>query len=113
MRKLLFISLIILCQLSCAEKEIEIPGNVLSKKEMTALLTDIHISQASVGIKSRTDSSGFTMKDYIPVLLKRHNTERGTFIRSLKFYSENPDILQQVYDSVITGLSKIQGEAEK
>ena len=98
---------------SCAEKEISIPENVLKQKEMTSILTDVHIAQAALIGKVRNDSSAYSMNDYLTYILKQHNTQKKDFLISLKFYSDHPEILQQVYDSVITGLSRMEAGTEK
>jgi hypothetical protein len=79
---------------------------------MTAILSDLHIAQASLATVATTDSSAYTMKQYLDYILKSHHTTNEKYMQSLKFYSANPGILQEVYDSVITNLSRIQGEAE-
>ncbi len=107
-----FLSVIILFT-ACSKKEVTIPENILKQKEMTAVLTDIHIAQAAIGNKLYNDSSNYKMNDYLAYILKQHKIEREVFLMSLKFYSANPEILHEVYDSVITTLSKTQGEAEK
>ena len=113
MKKIVLFLCITIFQSSCAEKEISIPDDVMKQKEMTAILTDVHIAQASLTSRIPIDSSSFSMNDYLNTILKNHKTKREDFLRSLKFYSDNPEILEQVYDSVITGLSRMEASAEK
>jgi Domain of unknown function (DUF4296) len=111
MRKIISIifSLTILL-VACSEKPVTIPEDVIKQKEMAGILTDIHLAQSAIGELSRTDSSTYTMKDYLAFILKQHNVKKEDLLRSLKFYSEQPEILGQVYDSVITRLSRLEGE---
>ena len=95
------------------EKEISIPDNVLKQKEMTSILTDVQIAQASLNSKARSDTSAQSMNEYIFNIMKKHNTTKQEFLISLKFYTDHPEILQQVYDSVITGLSRMEAGVEK
>jgi hypothetical protein len=104
----------ILCLIfSCARKKIEVPKDIIQQKEMTAILSDIHIAQAAIGNTVNIDSSDYTMNDYLKNILKDHQTSREEFMNSLKFYSNNPELLQEVYDSVLTSLSKIEAGLEK
>jgi len=45
-------------------------------------------------------------------VLKDHKVTREKFLESLKFYTDNPALLEEVYDSVITELSRLQAESE-
>ncbi len=97
---------------ACTKKEVVIPDDVLKQKEMTAILTDVHIAQSAIGNAITTDSSKYTMADYLEYILADHQTTKKEFTASLKFYSDHPEMLQAVYDSVITGLSKIEAGLE-
>jgi hypothetical protein len=113
MKKYFFLLAFTFFIFSCSEKQVTIPDDVIKEKEMTAILTDVHIAQAALSNKSQTDSSSYKITDYVNEILKDHNISQEDFTRSLKFYSENPEILQQVYDSVITGLSRIEAGVER
>ncbi len=52
------------------------------------------------------------MSDYTALILKQHKVSKTDFLASLKFYSENPELLKQIYDSIITNLTKMEGELE-
>jgi hypothetical protein len=101
---------IIILFTACSEEPVSIPDDVIKQKEMAVILTDIHLAQSAIGDLSRTDSVTFTMKDYLAYILKRNHVKKEDLLRSLKFYSEQPEILGQVYDSVITRLSRLEGE---
>jgi hypothetical protein len=97
---------------SCSEKPVEIPADVINRDEMASILTDISLAQASYSVRVHADSVKYKMSDYVNQVLIQHSTEKDKFLLSLKFYGEHPEVLQQVYDSVITNLSKLQGETE-
>jgi len=97
---------------ACAEKEITIPADVLKQKEMTAILSDVHIAQSAIGNAMSTDSSGYTLADYLDFILENHHASKKQFVSSLEFYSNHPEMLQEIYDSVLTGLSKIEAGLE-
>ena len=95
------------------EKEISIPENILKQKEMSSLLTDIHIAQSAINNKIVIDSLNYTFNDYLNYILKQHKIQKKDFLSSLKFYSEHPDILQEVYDSVLISISRMEAATEK
>jgi hypothetical protein len=97
---------------SCSKKEVVIPENVLKQKEMSSVLADIHVAQAVFNNKSYNDSTTYTVNDYLDYILKQNGVGKDTFMQSMKFYSEHPEMLLEVYDSVLTSLSRLQGEVE-
>lgn len=113
MKNIFCISLLISLFVSCGKKEASIPPEVLNQMEMTAILTDIHLAQAAVNNSGRIDSTSYFISDYVEYILKEHNTTKDKLSASLKFYSDNPGMLQVVYDSVLTSLSKLESELEK
>lgn len=113
MKKIIFFISTAFIISSCMEKEINIPENVLKQNEMSSILTDIHIAQSAVNNKIVTDSMNYTFNDYLNYILKQRKIKKEDFLSSLKFYSEHPDILQEVYDSVLTSLSRMEASTEK
>jgi hypothetical protein len=112
MKKLLTIFFITLTFFACSKKKSDIPVEVLSMKDMQMLLTDIHLAQSAATIQVLSDSSIYNSKEYVNYVLKDHKVTREKFLASMKFYTENPELLEEVYDSVITELSRLQGESE-
>lgn len=111
MKKIIFL-IVITLMISCGKKKTEVPATIISMQEMKVVLTDIHLAQAAAGNGAVVDSSVFNNKEYLEYILKSHQIKRAEFIKSLNFYSANPELLQEVYDSVLVDLSKIQSESE-
>jgi hypothetical protein len=44
--------------------------------------------------------------DYVELVLRKNKIERKQFLESLKFYSNNPEILSVIYDSVLVQLNR-------
>jgi hypothetical protein len=96
---LVFASLI-----ACSRKPMVVPDDILAEKEMTELLTDLHLMQSSLNERMKEKPAG-THDDYFELLLRKHKVTRENFLKSLKFYSDHPEVLNEVYDSVIVRLS--------
>ena len=86
MKKIFAILLLIITLVACSKKKPDVPEGVLSMKDLQEILSDIHIAQAA--------------------------STNEDFLKSMKFYTENPVLLEEVYDSVITQLSRMQAESE-
>ncbi len=94
----------------CGQPKTELPAGVLTQKEMIPLLVDIHIAQAATGLYNAGDTSLFTMSEYIPYILKIHHVESAVYDSSISFYTLHPEIMKEMYNEVISELSKKQGE---
>lgn len=98
---------------SCKDKEIVIPPEILKKEELVPILADIQIAQASLIIFEYTDTARSTLKAYQLAILAKQSISEEKFTSSMKFYSDHPELLQDIYNEVVNELSKRQGELEK
>lgn len=89
---------------SCAPKEENPPPpDLISKTEMTSLITDLSISEAAL-----TGEPLATFNDTLRKVnvLKEHNITKEHFLSSFKYYTENPAVLKEIYDSVLVKIQK-------
>ncbi|MFZ7115480.1 MAG: DUF4296 domain-containing protein [Bacteroidota bacterium] len=112
MKKIITFFILITALSACSKKKPDVPEDVIPMKELQAILSDIHIAQAASSNAVLSDSSIYSNKEYVDYILKQHNIKREDFLKSMKFYTENPVLLEEVYDSVITQLSRMQAESE-
>jgi len=94
---------------SCGQdkKTIVIPSDVLSKEKMTEVLTEIHLAEAEVNMKTLPDSIA-TEKLSFHQLFDKNKITRAQFEKSLSFYIDHPELLNEVYEQVLNELSKMQ-----
>ena len=112
MKKYLAVIFLLTFLFSCSKKKTSIPEGILPMRELQQVLAEIHLGQAASSNAVMTDSSLYSNKEYVNYILKKHNINREDFLKTMKFYTENPDLLEEVYDSVITQLSRMQAESE-
>lgn len=103
MRKLTFLLIALgLISLSCRRT----PSGVLSKKEMSRLLADMHIAESVVDLNQNeyhSDSMKRVLKESV---LRHHGVTQETFDTSLVWYGQHLDMYIKVYDDVIANLEK-------
>jgi DNA-binding transcriptional ArsR family regulator len=107
----LFICLLVV---ACSDKPtISIPDNVLSKEKMAAVMLDVHLLEASMSMtginRNNIDLAGSSVSLDLDVL-KKNNITKKQFDESFNFYSNNPQLLSEVYQMVLNDLSKMQAE---
>ena len=99
--------------LSCGEnKTISIPTNILSKEKMAEVITDIHLAEAEASMRTVPDSSSKEKLNFRKIFDK-HSITKQQYEKSLSFYIEHPEILDEIYEQVLNELSKMQGEVAK
>src|SRR5690242_9962320 len=99
--------------ISCTKQKIQIPPGVLNKQEMVPVIADVHLAQAAAGLYHPNDSTRFSMKEYLPYILKIHHVTEAQYDTSISFYMANPELMQEIYDSVIVELSKKESEVTR
>ncbi len=109
----------LVCLISCSDnKSISIPDDVLPKDKMAAVMVDLHLLEASInvtGVGPRNGDIDFPGKS-IPLdinVLKNNNITKVQFEDSFRFYTNNPQLLSEVYQLVLNDLSKMQAELSK
>ena len=93
--------------------EVIIPPEVMSKDSMVSILVDVHLLEATIDLGIMQGAIDPKQADkYYPVF-KKHNITRQQYDKNLLFYSSHPELLDQIYDKVIAGLSRKQAELNK
>ena len=85
---------------SC-QKALEKPENLLSKKEMTSILTEIYLYKQTPDMIPLSSETAFST--YVSIF-KKHNTTKEIFQDSFNYYYTNPKTMQHIYDDVIDNL---------
>jgi hypothetical protein len=103
----LFISALLACNNNA---EISIPDSVISKEKMAAVLLDIHLAEANMNLSVNPQSIQPKSNSLNIDILKKHGLNKKTFDESFQFYSENPALLNEIYQQVLNDLSKLQAQ---
>lgn len=97
---------------SCVEREKEnIPDYVLSEKKLLSLVIDIHIADAVVSDKKLFDRDLRkidTLSSYYNSVFVKHKINRAKFNRTMRYYSLNPDFLEDLYENVLDSMKKME-----
>lgn len=75
---------------------------------MKKVMTELHLAQSAIAVNAIADSSAYTMADYQGYILNKYGVGKDRFINSVKYYTAHPELMKEVYDSVLFNLTKIQ-----
>jgi hypothetical protein len=102
----IILSLLSVLLLACTTPKTEIPTGILSEKEFTNILKEIHLAEAafklnkSEGIKKAKNN----LENSYQSIYKTHDIADTTFSNSLKYYVKHPEILEAIYSTVLQEL---------
>jgi len=92
--------------LACGEEHSK-PENILEREQIVDIIVELEITQALIKIKfGNTDLSE---KDYFfEEIYQEFHTSEEQINLSLKYYAQYPNILEEIYNEVITKLTAKQ-----
>lgn len=97
---------------SCDQSAVRIPSDVLPKDTMVNVLMDIHIAEAGVRTLV-TDSLNYKVKEYYYSIFEKYHITDVQFKTSMRFYTEHPRILEEIYQKMIEKMSEKEAEVLK
>ena len=99
--------------MACAnEDSVIIPDTVLPKEKMTAVLVDIHLIEATMNLNvMSSESASIPGSSTLSIdVLKKHQITKKQYDESFIFYTQHPDLLNEIYQEVINELSRLQAK---
>lgn len=109
-KKIFFLFLFTSALLSCNNAKVSIPDTIATKEEMAAIMLDMHLAEASMNLSLNPQSINLHQNSISVDILKKHHITKEKFDASFQFYTEHPDVLNEVYKIVLDDLSKLQAQ---
>jgi hypothetical protein len=89
------------------------PKNVLSERNMTAVLVDMHLLEGTLDAKGIGYSQFDLKSKYFNSILEKYNITQADFDSSVVWYTKNPKTYSDIYIDVNKRLTKLQIEVQK
>lgn len=96
---------------SCKNEKVVNSDGVYPPRVFAEILVDIQIAEAVQRLNLLPNLSNEELQMLHGDLLLKHKTDTTEFSRSFKWYSAHPEEFSQVYELVITDLSKMKAKA--
>ena len=114
MKQLLF-GILLLTLMSCNRlKTTQVPADVMPRDSMVSILVDIHVADAVADQKFGQDKPNRAFANGMyERIFEIHHTTAALYKTSFKYYESHPEILDKMYEQVITEISKREAELKK
>ncbi len=101
------------------------PDRLLTEQEMIDLMTDVQIIEADINHqktqeRDANDSIKTKPKDFVRIseeyyrqLFEHYQITDSIFTQNIRYYTERPDVLEKIMDSVVQRLTKVQSESQR
>lgn len=95
---------------ACSTKETDLPP--ISKEKMQAVLMDMHLAHAAAQFSMVTKDSLLLphKSNYYDQIFATHQITEAAYQEAYDFYFKHPEMLYEIYDSLIVNLTKIEAE---
>lgn len=90
------------------EESSDTPENILTKNKMVEIMVQVHLAEAALNLNLNDNKAGET-KVYQDIFRKK-NVSKNQYEESLKYYTEHPEKMVEIYDEVLNELSRMQAE---
>jgi len=104
------ITSLLILQFACSNPEEQIKrSDIIPEEDLVPLLVDIHLSEGLLILsKVNKEYPGRDSVSNYTDVINKHGFEKEDFDRTFNFYSNKPDELDEVYELVISELSKME-----
>lgn len=99
------------CSPQAPKKTADLPEWIIPEEKMIAVLTDVHIIEGARIGKTVLGDSLWTI-DHYTKLWDKHHISETLYDSSFRFYTRNPEKMDQLYEQVLTNLSTMSSETE-
>ena len=109
MKLLVLLLSLLLFIAACDQKKA--PKGIIENKKMVAVLTDVHLVDAYISLIPYNDSVLKQQSSkYYKAIYKKYKISQRDFDKSVKYYSQQPKVLDSMYSQVSANLSKKEKE---
>lgn len=117
MKKYIFLLLSTVILASCyttqEEIGIQVPDDLIPRDKLVLILADIEIIESAIRDKQNFGHEIADLNEaYYASTFKFYEVSRDQFESSMKFYKQDLDLMNDIYEDVITRLSVIESEIQ-
>ena len=117
MKGLSYILFVLLLLTACGHKDKGfMPERLLTEEEMIDVMTDVQIIEAQINYQKTLDTEEGTKttdykamtQSYYDQFFEHYGITDSIFSQNMRYYTERPEVLQRIMDSVVQRLTREQ-----
>jgi len=91
-----------------------LPNHIIDKDKMEKVIYDMHMAEGLVALKPmNVDSNTKHVLAFYKSIYTKHKITEADFKESIVYYSQNPELLDSVYESLIIRLTEFESAISK
>lgn len=90
-----------------------IPNDVIQPDKMEKVLFDIHSVDGYIGSLQKPDTAKIVASSYYKGVYKKFDIDSATYLRSLNYYLERPDLLNKIYENLMKEFDEARKRNDK
>jgi hypothetical protein len=95
---------------SCSKKAVPIPPDIIQKKLMIEIMTDVQLAEAAKDVSMPDDKQKVTVEQSYAFIFNKYHITRDQFQKSFNYYKSNPQLMEEVLTEVLNRLSEMQAK---
>lgn len=108
--KYFLITIMFILTISCSDNKI--PKGILTQKEITPVIVDLHLAEAVYTQRYTLDKKRENFQEDLYLsILKKYKLDQKAFEASVFYYGKHPDKYKPVYDEVLNRLNEMNVKA--
>jgi hypothetical protein len=105
---------ILLLLSACGKTLPNVPSDIIQKEKMIQILVDVHVADAVLENKNGTDRRVPEQTTAIYTqIYKNHGITRAEFLKSYHYYETQPELMDKLYEELLSELSRRQAQLSK
>lgn len=115
MRKLVVFSIIVCFTVFACDAPDELiqpPADLLSKKQMTSLLIDLHLAEAKTSYTNvrSADSLEMLYRNYEYAIFEEHGVTDSAYLHSYEYYLDHMEQMEEIYTAIVDSFSVMNSQ---
>lgn len=89
------------------------PENLIDRDKLVLIIADVEITESALRQKQNVGHEIKNIKEtYYHSIFSKYNISREQFDSSMTYYKQDPEVMDKIYEDVITRLSMMESEIQ-
>ncbi len=96
-----------------SEPEKAMPSVLLSEVQMVDVMVDVQLMESSISVRKNSNHQTTYLRTHgFDTIFSHHGITDSIFTENFRYYSETPDVMLRIMDSVVVELNRMKADLE-